>query len=133
VSAIGRYSFLIAFADQLEKAITEDHGIDRVAESVESLASSLAVLLTDSGEEAGGEDDSDADSVDDVDAPGDDTPLGAALARIAELERSGAADVVRTRKLGGGPTATAATGRVAAGRRRPRPAVLKGGRRGKKS
>lgn len=131
MSAIGKFSFLIAFADQLEKAITEDHGIDRVADAVESLASSLAVLLSDSSESAGGDDDGDAESIDDIDSPGPDTPLGAALARIAELERA-TADVVRTRKLRAPQSADAGAG-MDVGRQRRDTAVLKGGRRGKKS
>lgn len=132
MSAIGSYSYLIAFADQLERALTEDHRIDRVADAVESLASSLAVLITDSSESAGGDDGRDAASIADIDAPGDDTPLGAALARIAELERA-AASVVRTRKIGGGESTSTATDRsVDVGRVGRRTAVLKSKRRGKK-
>lgn len=129
---IGSYSFLVAFADQLERAITEDHGIDRVADAVESLASSLGMLLAGGIEDPGDSDGGDDESIDAINSPGDDTPLGAALRKIAELEQRAAATVgVAKRRLTGIDTA-ATEGAVGTRRKRRGAAVLKGGKRGSK-
>lgn len=125
----GNFSFLIAFARQLEEAIATDRD-DDVSESVRSLAVSVGLLLAGSSGAAGEDDGGDDEGVDDDDAPGDDTPLGAALARIKELERSAgppaALDVTRRRLVGGGSIAREGeqdTPRPV-GRKRRRPAVL---------
>lgn len=129
---IGSYSFLVAFADQLERAISEDHGIDRVADAVESLESSLGVLLAGISEDTGDSDGGVPEGIDDVDAPGADTPLGAALRKIAELEQRAAAAVdVTKRRVGAGVPHTA-EGAVGDRRKRRSASVLKGGRRGTK-
>lgn len=127
----GNFSFLIAFAKQLDEAIAT-HRDDEVAEYVESIRISLDMLLAGSGDGAGDDDGGDDASIDSADVAGPDTPLGIALARLAELESRGAADVVQPRKRIGGaePTSTGEPVAVRGGRRKP--SILKGKRRGKK-
>lgn len=127
------YSFLIAFARQLAAALNGGDSDDDVAIAVESLATSLVVLLADSMQSPDGDPAGVLEGVDDDDAPGPDTPLGAALARIAELERDRAAALdVTKRRLVGGASVTAGQLDVA-GKRRRAPVLTKGAkRRGKK-
>lgn len=132
----GNYSFLIAFAKQLASAI-ESHRDDDVGIACESLSSSLEVLHALFGTGMCDEDGGVHESVESDDAPGDDTPLGAALARIAELESGRARDVVSARRLVGGPTAAKPRGVDLGGeqQRAPvltRPKMKRRARRGKK-
>lgn len=123
------FSFLIAFARQLAAALEGD-GDDDVAIALASLATSVELLISDSGPADGGDAGGDDDGVDESDASGDDTPLGSALARIAELE-SALAAVDKPHRLLDGGIPTPGGELVLAGKRR-KPSVLKGARRGKK-
>lgn len=131
----GNYSFLIALSKQLQAAI-ETHRDDDVGLAVESLRVSLDMLLGGDSDSPGGYFGGPDESVDDLDAPGDDTPLGAALARIAELER----DAVHVDKSGSRRSVEPGAGLAPEqplDRKRPGPPVLRGKgkkvmRRGKK-
>lgn len=131
-----QYSFLIAFARQLANALDSDDG--DLAVTLGSLASSMALLDADWSVDLGYDDGGVPEGVDESDAPGDDTPLGAALARIAELEQRAAATVVGASKrlCGVGRISDAASGesQLDMGSQRRKPSVLKArkARRGKK-
>jgi len=122
------FSFLIAFTRQLEAALT-DSVDDDVADSLESLGSLLAVLLSagsdDPGGDAGGLHEADSD----VDDSGDESPLGT-RPRRAFRGATGAVD--EPRRLVGGFAATDA-GRDLLGRRESRPAILMPGRAQKRA
>lgn len=124
------YSFLIAFERQLSRALDADD--IELANVLQSLAVCLELLHANFGPGVGDDDGGLPESVDDVDAPGDDTPLGAALARIAELERAAAAvDVPQQQQLR--RSATPQPERLDLGGKRRKPTVLKGAkRRGRK-
>jgi len=128
-----KYSFLIGCIRQLETALVEAERDLELADYIESLAHSLGVLNTRWGVDLGDDASGDDESIDDVDAPGDDTPLGAALARIHELEQGLAATVDKPgsrRVVGGG---SPDQGGLDVGRqRRKSPVLKKGARRGKK-
>lgn len=130
------YSFFIALTRQLAEALENDDD-DDVAINLSSLAISLELLLADWGTGPVGDSDEPAQGVEDDDAPGDDTPLGVALARVRELERDTppALDVSRRRLVGGGSIARGGEqerSHVPVARQRRRTPVLKGKRRGKK-
>lgn len=118
----GNFSFLIAFAKQLAQAI-DSHRDDDVGYACESLAASLALLDAVCGESAIGDDGGPDEGVESDDSPGDDTALGAALARIAELEHAAATavDQPRKRRVGG---ATTPDGGLGVGGKRPGTAIL---------
>lgn len=129
-------SYLLAFARQIAAAL-EDDSDDDIAIALSSLATSLELLKLQHGEPGGLDDAGLPESVDDDDAPGDDTPLGAALARIAELERGApaAVDVTRRRLVGGGAVTRAGeqdTPLPMARQRRQSPVLKRSKRRGKK-
>lgn len=129
-----QYSFLIAFARQLANALDSDDG--DLAVTLGSLASSMALLDADWSVDLGDDDGGIPEGVDDDDAPRDDTPLGAALARIRELEQSAAATLVGASKrlCGVGRVSDAASGQMEMAGKRRKPSVLKArkARRGKK-
>lgn len=132
MSTYGKYSFLIAFANQLEAALTRDHGLNGVTDAVESIRASLEGLLA-SEHVAAGEGDCDDDDV--VDAEDDDDgygpPLGGPLPD--QRERSASAVVVRTLRGAAGPSLAPAPGLVLGSERRDAPVLSKkGARRGKK-
>jgi len=132
VSQIGKYSFLIAFADQLEAALTRDHGIDRVSDSVESLRASLDGLIAAGHLAAGqepGDDDDGVDAEDDDDGYG--PPLGGSVPdRGLEGPHP---TVVRTLRATGHVPVAPAPGMVLGGGGRKPALLTKGGkRRGKK-
>jgi len=125
------FSFLIALARQVAQALEGD-GDDDVAIALASLATSLGMLLADGSADAGIEDSGDDDGIDSTDDDGDESPLGGALARVAELERALAA-VDKPRRLVGHGAPAADSTVVLAGKRRNAAVLTKGAkRRGKK-
>lgn len=99
-----KYSFLIAFAKQLAKALEDDSGDDDVAIAVASIATSLDVLLADGLAEAGEDADGADDGVDEFDdGEWDATEVGRrAAATLAARHAPPMVRAAERRLVGGG-------------------------------
>jgi len=114
------YSFLIAFARQLEAALTTAVD-DEVADHLETLGSCLAVLLGASDGGSSPELAGDDESVEDDDSGGYGPPLGSPDCPVGTRRTSAIVD--QPRRLVGGLQSTDA-GRSLLDRLRPQPALL---------